>query len=71
MSDDDRKTEPPLHLDMGFDEALRRYAQTKPEEVEPPPGKAKKRPKLKMLAPRVKTLEPRLKTIGQPQGKKD
>jgi len=42
MTDDTgRKTEPPLHLDMEFDEALRRFAQTKPEEVEPP--KARKR----------------------------
>jgi hypothetical protein len=42
-----KKLEPPLHLDMAFGEALQRYAQTKPEEVEPPPGKPRKgaRPK--------------------------
>jgi len=34
-----KKTEPPLHLDMPFDEALRRFVQTKPEEVKPPPGR--------------------------------
>ena len=43
MKDDPgRKTEPSLHLDMEFDEALRRFAQTKPEEVEPPSGRKKK-----------------------------
>jgi hypothetical protein len=38
-----RKTEPPLHLDMEFGEALARFAQTKPEEVEPPKGKKRKK----------------------------
>ncbi len=28
-----RKRNPPLTLDMGFDEAIRRFAQTKPEEI--------------------------------------
>lgn len=37
-----KKTEPPLHLDMPFDEALRRFVQTKPEEVKPPPGRKAK-----------------------------
>jgi len=37
-----RQTEPPLHLDMEFGEALRRFVQTKPEEVEPPSGKKPK-----------------------------
>ncbi len=37
-----KKTEPPLALDMPFDEALRRFVQTKPEEVKPPPGKRPK-----------------------------
>ncbi len=68
---DERKTEPPLHLDMPFDEALRRYAQTKPEEVELPAGKVKKRAKSKMLAPRLKELSPRLETAGKPQSKRD
>ena len=36
------KTEPPLHLDLNFEEALRRFAQTKPEEVEPPKGRSPK-----------------------------
>ena len=42
-----RKTDPPLHLEMGFDEALARFAQTKPEEVEPPPGRKRKKAKPK------------------------
>ncbi len=29
-----KKLEPKLKLDMPFDEALRRFVQTKPEEVE-------------------------------------
>jgi len=38
-----KKLERPLHLDMSADEALSRFLQTKPEEVEPPPGQARKR----------------------------
>ena len=44
----------PLRLDMGFDEALERFARTKPSEVEaamvqgkqkkPPSGKRKRKP---------------------------
>ncbi len=64
MTDEKRKTDPPLHLDMPFEEALQRFVQTKPEEVQPPAGK-KKRPKLKMLPPRLKTLEPRLSTLSK------
>jgi hypothetical protein len=37
-----KKLERPLFLDMAFREALERYAQTKPEEVQPPPGKRRK-----------------------------
>jgi hypothetical protein len=42
-----RKTERPLYLDMPFDEALTRYVGSKPDEVQPPPGKQRKaaRPK--------------------------
>jgi hypothetical protein len=36
-----RKLEPPLHLDMPTDEALARFIQTRPEEVDP--GKGRKR----------------------------
>lgn len=45
----DKKLERPLFIDMDFGEALRRFAQTKPEEVEPAPGQRKKavRPKPK------------------------
>jgi hypothetical protein len=33
MTDDKRKTEPPLKLDMNFGEALNRFVATKPQEV--------------------------------------
>lgn len=36
------KPERPLYLDMEFGEAMARYFQTKPEEVEPPPGRKRK-----------------------------
>lgn len=36
------KLERPLHLDMDFGEALRRYVQTKPDEVQPAPGQRQK-----------------------------
>ncbi len=47
MTEKDRKLEPPLHLDMPFEEALERFAHTRPEEVEPPKGK---RPKIEKTA---------------------
>ncbi|WP_439470163.1 hypothetical protein [Brevundimonas sp.] len=51
-----KDVERPLFIDMDFDEALRRFAQTKPEEVQPPPGQKKKgarpEPKLKTGAPK-------------------
>jgi len=37
-----KKAEPALFLDMDFEEALLRFSQTKPDEVEPPLGKSKK-----------------------------
>lgn len=39
------KPEKPDFLDMEFGEALARFAQTKPEEVEPPPGVKAKKPR--------------------------
>jgi hypothetical protein len=42
-----KKLEPPLFIDMDFGEALGRFAQTKPEEVEPPPGRKAKSGKQK------------------------
>lgn len=33
MTDEKRKTEPPLKLDMPFSEALSRFVATKPKEV--------------------------------------
>jgi hypothetical protein len=58
---DDRKTELPLHLDMPFDEALRRYVQTDPSEVEPPPGKKRKMAK-QVHAEQVAGLDAERKT---------
>ena len=49
----EKKLERPLYLDMPFGEALARYAQTKPEEVEPPPGKKRKKARPKPKAPPV------------------
>jgi len=45
-----KKLEPKLKLNMPFDEALRRFAQTKPEEVE----KSIKRAKQKKPRPKRK-----------------
>ena len=39
---DTPKPERPLYLDLDFGEALARFAQTKPEEVEPPAGSSRK-----------------------------
>ena len=46
MSDEKRKTEPPLYLDLDFEEALSRFARFKPEEAEESvdPAKQKKPP---------------------------
>ena len=42
-----REVERPLFLDMDFEEALGRFAQTRPQDVRPPPSKKRKeaRPK--------------------------
>jgi hypothetical protein len=37
-----KKTEPPLRLDMDFGEAMKRFARTRPDEVQPPPGRKPK-----------------------------
>jgi hypothetical protein len=37
-----KKLERPLYLDMAFGEAMARYAQTRPGEVEPPAGRKRK-----------------------------
>jgi hypothetical protein len=55
---DDRKTEPPLHLDIPFEEALRRYVQTDPNEVEPPAGKEPKVTKAARRLASVASLAP-------------
>jgi hypothetical protein len=57
MSDDaKRKNEPPLHLDMPFDEALVRYASTNPAEVQPPAGKKAKIYKVPKKAKKLAAL---------------
>lgn len=53
---DDPKPDTPFALDIDFGEALARFAKTKPEEVEPPPGKKKK----------AARPEPRLRPDGPP-----
>jgi hypothetical protein len=52
MKDEGKKLERPLFLDMSFGEALARYARTKPDEVEPPPGKKRKDARPKPSAPK-------------------
>ena len=42
---DNPKPEAPFALDIDFGEALARFAQTKPEEVEPAPGQKPKQPR--------------------------
>lgn len=49
------KHEKPFHLDMSFDEALRRFAQTDPQEVEEP-DKSKKTERKKRI-PRGQRVE--------------
>jgi hypothetical protein len=51
MNDEPKKLERPLFLDLDFNEALGRYARTKPSEVEPPPGRKKKAAKPKPGGP--------------------
>ena len=41
---DTPKPQAPFALDIDFGEALARFAQTKPEEVEPPKGRSRKAP---------------------------
>ena len=47
-----KKLERPLYLNMPFGEALARYAQTKPDEVEPAPGQKRKGARPKPDAPK-------------------
>lgn len=46
------KHEKPFHLDMSFDEALKRFAQTDPAELDEP-AKAKKAERKKRLPRRT------------------
>jgi len=49
-----KKLEPKLKLDMPFDEALRRFVQTKPKEVERSVEKAKQKKPSPKQPPRKK-----------------
>ena len=48
-----KKAEPPLFINMDTDEALARYIQTKPEEVEPPRSRKRKGARPKPDAPKT------------------
>ncbi len=54
-----KKPERPLHLDVDFGEALARYAQTKPEEVEPPKGRSRKTPSVIQTAASRPSAKPK------------
>lgn len=54
MTDEKRKLEPPLHLNMPFAEALERFVHTDPAEVVPPKGK---KPKVAKAAKRLASLK--------------
>lgn len=43
MTNDKRKTEPPLRLDMDFGEALSRFVATKPKELDESVERAKQK----------------------------
>ena len=45
MTDEKKKPEPPLFLDMDFGEALLRFTKTKPEEVQESMDRAKQKKK--------------------------
>lgn len=64
-----KKLEPPFGLDMDFEEALRRFARTKPSEVEASIQKSKKKKphkaKKKRKSPGSKNAPPG--TIGKSQ----
>lgn len=49
----DKKLERPLHLDLDFNEALARYVQTKPQEVEPATGRKRKAAKPESGGPKI------------------
>lgn len=60
MTDEKRKHEPPMFLDMDFDEALRRFTKAKPEEVRESIDRAKQK-----SAPGDKAARRRPKDDGQ------
>jgi hypothetical protein len=49
-----KKREKPLHLDMSFDEALKRVAQTDPRELPKAPAKKRK----KAVTRKAQTVSP-------------
>ncbi|MBK0329534.1 hypothetical protein I5535_19920 [Rhodobacteraceae bacterium F11138] len=60
MSDKKRKTEPPLFIDMDFDEALSRFTRVKPEDVQESVDRSKQKKK----PPEAKTIRRRPKSGG-------
>lgn len=60
MAKPKKKYEKPLHLDMPFDEALRRYAQTDPRELpEKNKRKAKKKQTKRLASEQTAVVAPR------------
>jgi hypothetical protein len=52
-----KKREKPFHLDMSFDEALKRFAQTDPRELATEKNKPKKRRRSSKSSPSAATQE--------------
>jgi hypothetical protein len=48
-----KKAEPPLFIDLPFEEAMRRFIQTDPAEVKPAPGQTRKSTRPKPGAPKA------------------
>lgn len=67
MSAEDRKTEPPLGLDMDFGEALERFLQTSPKEVEDSVERAKRKRPPQDAPPRRPARQRREPLPGRPK----
>ena len=52
-----KELERPLFIEMDFGEALARFAQTRPEEVRPPPGQKRKAAKATAEVKRVESTD--------------
>ncbi|MEF2547216.1 hypothetical protein VQ045_08600 [Aurantimonas sp. E1-2-R+4] len=67
----DKKYEPPLYLDMGFDEAMRRFAQTDKNEADKLGNRGKQKKPPGSETPTAKTRRkatPSSGTKGPPDG---